>query len=216
MFLSIIIFAIALSLDGFGVGISYGLRKIKIPFKSLMIICISSASAIALSMFAGKLIASVVTPYVAEIIGGIALILVGIWLLLQAWSDRLKPKDADRSDKKEDPYQVFEISIPRLGLIVNVMKEPMRADLDSSGVISVNESILLGFALAMDALGAGLGAAMTGYNPFLTPLVVGVVKFLLVSLGLYIGKNHLFKNLQKRLELVPGLIIVFLGLIKLL
>lgn len=40
LFLPSAIFAIALSLDGFGVGLSYGMRKIRIPWKSLLIISI--------------------------------------------------------------------------------------------------------------------------------------------------------------------------------
>lgn len=216
MILSIIVFAFALSLDGFGVGVSYGFRKIKIPWKSLLIICISSASAIAVSMFAGKMLASILSTHIAELIGGLALILVGLWLLIQVWVNRLTPKSTGEITELENPFHVFKISIPSLGLIVNVLKEPAKADLDSSGTISLNESLLLGFALAMDALGAGLGAAMTGFHPVITPLVVGVVKLVLVKTGLYLGSHNLLSTLQNKLEILPGLIILIMGLSKLL
>ncbi|SMB92930.1 putative sporulation protein YtaF [Desulfonispora thiosulfatigenes DSM 11270] len=216
MIWSIVVFAIALSLDGFGVGVSYGFRKIKIPWKSLMIICISSASAIAVSMFAGKMLASILSPNIAEFIGGLALILVGLWLLIQVWANRLTPKETGLNGEVEHPLPVFKISIPSLGLIVNVLKEPIKADLDSSGTISMNESLLLGFALAMDALGAGLGAAMTGFHPVITPIIVGLVKLVLVTTGLYMGSHNLLNNLQKKLEILPGLIILIMGLSKLL
>ncbi|NMA02477.1 MAG: sporulation membrane protein YtaF, partial [Clostridia bacterium] len=91
LFLPSAIFAIALSLDGFGVGLSYGMRKIRIPWKSLLIISIASALALAFSMIAGQIIASFLSKGIASFLGGLALILVGGWLLLQGWSQRLAP-----------------------------------------------------------------------------------------------------------------------------
>lgn len=208
-----IIFAIALSLDGFGVGISYGMRKIKIPFKSLIVICISSASALAVSMLAGNLIANFLSTEIAEMLGGIALLLVGGWLLVQAWVQRLKPKN-DLQLGLEDPFTVFKFSIPSLGLVIKILKEPAKADFDESGEISANEAVFLGFALAMDALGAGLGAAMMGFSPIITPLVAGISKFCLVALGLYLGCQSSTSHSLGNFGLLPGLIIIFLGAVK--
>lgn len=39
---SLLLLAFALSLDGFGVGITYGLRKMKIPLLSVLIISLCS------------------------------------------------------------------------------------------------------------------------------------------------------------------------------
>ncbi|MFZ7102700.1 MAG: sporulation membrane protein YtaF [Peptococcaceae bacterium] len=208
-----IIFAMALSLDGFGVGISYGIRKIRIPFKSLMIICITSASALAISMLAGSFIAAFLTEKIAERLGGIALILVGGWLLVQAWAQRLEPPDTLKPGLK-DPFTVFKLSIPSLGLVIKILKEPVRADFDDSGEINSNEAVFLGFALAMDALGAGMGAAMMGFSPVFTPLIAGISKFCLVSLGLYLGRQSSLERFRGNMGLIPGLIILFLGAIK--
>ncbi|MFZ5945411.1 MAG: sporulation membrane protein YtaF [Bacillota bacterium] len=208
-----LIFAAALSLDGFGVGISYGIRKIRIPIKSLLVICMSSASALALSMLAGNLIANLLSAKVAEFIGGTALILVGGWLLIQGWSQRFDSME-ELNTGKIGPLTVFKFSIPSLGLVIQILKQPAKADLDDSGEISVNEAIFLGFALAMDALGAGLGAAMMGFSPIFTPLIAGFTKFVLVSLGLYLGSRPSIKKTIGNLNLVPGAIIIFLGAVK--
>jgi len=210
-----IIFAAALSLDGFGVGISYGIRKIRIPLKSLLVICISSAAALAVSMLMGNLIANFLSEKVAETLGGIALLLVGGWLLIQAWLQRLEPKNG-WGLTENSPITVFKLSIPSLGLVIKILKEPAKADFDQSGEISVNEAVFLGFALAMDALGAGLGAAMMGFSPILTPIVAGLTKFCLVSLGLYLGSQVSFDRLLSNLGLIPGVIIMFLGAVKIL
>jgi len=213
LFWATLIFAVALSLDGFGVGISYGMRKIKIPWQSLLVICFSSASVLALSMLAGSLIANFISPEVAEMLGGIALFLVGAWLLIQGWVEKLD-KNNNLKIAKQEQHTVFKLSIPSLGLVVKILKEPTQADFDASGVISVNEAVFLGFALAMDALGAGLGAAMMGFNPWFTPLIAGISKFALVSLGLYLGRQSAIDRLMGNLSLLPGFIIMFLGVLK--
>ena len=41
----------------------------------------------------------------------------------------------------------------------------MSADIDKSGVINGIEAVLLGFALSIDAFGAGIGAAILGFSP---------------------------------------------------
>lgn len=215
LFWSSIVFAIALSLDGFGVGLSYGMRKIRIPWKSLLVISISSAVALAASMVAGQIIASFLTKGLASFLGGLALILVGAWLLLQGWSQRLTSHDSS------DPCSfgeltIFKLNIPSLGLVIKILKEPSKADFDESGTISVNEAVFLGFALAMDALGAGLGAAMMGFNPWFIPLVLAGAKFTLVSLGLYLGSHFLMDRFRKDLGLLPGMIIIALGIMQLI
>lgn len=203
----------ALSLDGFGVGISYGIRKIKIPTKSLAVICISSAFALAISMLTGNLIAKLISQGVAETLGGLALILVGSWLLLEAWAHKLEPENGWEPGNNT-PVTVFKLSLPSLGLVINILKEPAKADFDQSGEISINEAVFLGFALAMDALGAGLGAAMMGFSPLFTPFVLVIAKFCLVNLGLYLGGQPSILKLRNQLRLLPGAIIMCLGAIK--
>jgi putative sporulation protein YtaF len=207
-----IIFAAALSLDGFGVGISYGIRKIGIPIKSLLVICISSAFALAISMSAGKLIAILISEQVAETIGGISLILVGTWLLIEAWAHKLEPENGWEHGNNA-PLTVLKFSLPSLGLVIKILKEPAKADFDQSGEISTNEAVFLGFALAMDALGAGLGSAMMGFSPVFTPLILVIVKFCLINIGLYLGKSSVLKP-KNKLSLLPGAIILCLGAIK--
>ena len=67
----------------------------------------------------------------------------------------------------------------------------------------------------MDALGAGLGAAMMGFSPWFTPFVLAGAKFILVSLGLYLGSHFIVDRFRKKLGLLPGMIIIALGIIQL-
>ena len=59
---SIILLALAVSLDSFSVGFTYGLRKMRIPFKSIAIIACCSALTLTISMLIGHLLQQVLSP----------------------------------------------------------------------------------------------------------------------------------------------------------
>ncbi|WP_025852591.1 manganese efflux pump, partial [Paenibacillus ehimensis] len=75
---SLLLLAFAVSLDGFGVGVTYGLRKIRIPLPSIAIIAAWSGVIIFASMQIGVWMSRFVDPVVAKDIG--AVILMGIGL----------------------------------------------------------------------------------------------------------------------------------------
>ena len=77
---SALLFAAALSMDGFGAGVAYGLRKIRVPALSLLIISLASGAGIWTAMAAGNLIAGYI-PYARQAGAGL-LIVAGIWLII--------------------------------------------------------------------------------------------------------------------------------------
>ena len=79
------VFALAVSADGFGVGIAYGVRNITIPFLSLTVICLASMLVISLSMLLGQGISCYMSPGAASWLGAVILIGMGVWVLLQAF-----------------------------------------------------------------------------------------------------------------------------------
>ncbi|MDI5788515.1 hypothetical protein PO124_09275 [Bacillus licheniformis] len=50
-----------------------------------------------------------------------------------------------------------------LGIVIHILRKPTSADIDKSGIITGIEAFLLGFALSIDAFGAGIGAAALGF-----------------------------------------------------
>lgn len=218
MLLSVLAFAVALSLDGFGVGVAYGIRKIKIPPMSLVVISLTSSAAIGISMLFGHLVARYVSLEVAKFLGAVILIGVGIWVLLHTWRGRLEgaassPVTAPELTPEGD-LQVLKIRLRPFGLVIQIIKEPAKADLDKSGTISAHEAMLLGLALAMDALGAGFGAAMAGFWLLLTVPVVGLTKFCLVGLGHVLGRHYAANWLGDRAATIPGWVLIGLGLMR--
>jgi len=205
-FLSALLFAFAVSLDGFGVGVSYGVRRIRIPVFSLLIICLSSAIAITLSMLFGGVISRFFDPIVGQRIGAVIILLVGIYLVFQALHST-----AGHSKKTKETKRI-KLEIFQIGIVIEILRRPVTADIDKSGTINALEALLLGFALAMDALGAGFGAAVAGFKVWLTPLLVAGCKLLMVSSGLALGKNLGAFKLGKSIHILPGLILILIGL----
>lgn len=194
---------IAVSLDGFGVGITYGMRKVLVPIHALMIIMLCSGIVVLASMTLGTMLRSFISPDIASMFGGIILILLGLFSLFNI----LRPNKSNTKEK-EIKHRLYDFK--------EVLKTPDKADLDKSGAISSSEALLLGIALALDAFGAGLGASMIGYSPLLTAGSVAFMSGLLVFCGIKIGillsKN---KHLQ-RLTLLPPFLLIGLGIFNLL
>lgn len=221
--ISIILFAVALSFDGFGVGVAYGIKNIRIPIKSLLVISLTSSTAIGLSMLLGTGISKVVSVLVAERIGASLLIIMGVWLLIQSLISQETEQDKEHLTGEtvyndilhtggllEEP--LFRLQIKPLGLVIQILRQPVKADIDQSGTISPREAVFLGIALAMDALGSGIGAAMAGFSILLTIPIVGIVKFILVSCGGLIGRKFSATWLGNWASVIPGCVLILLGI----
>lgn len=209
-YLTIALFALAVSADGFAVGMAYGIGKIRIPFFSLLVISLASALAVSLSMLCGKGLAELLSPQMSSYVGAIIILGLGIYFLLTAGKEKINSLE----NSQEEPLLAF--SIKPLGIIVQILKQPSRADFDCSGEISTGEAFFLGLALAMDALGAGIGIAMTGSNIFYTALCVGMLKFILVNSGIFLGSKINATELKAVTALVPGLVFVAIGIMEIL
>ncbi|MTI79630.1 MAG: sporulation membrane protein YtaF [Firmicutes bacterium] len=212
--LTIAVFALALNMDALGTGVAYGVRNIKIPLSSVIIISLMSVLSISTSMALGHMLANVIPEELTHRLGGVILMGIGIWLLIQAWQET---KDSDDNEQQTDDLEktLMCIRIKALGLAIQVLREPSKADLDKSGVISPQEAVLLGAALAMDAFGAGFAVSMMGFDPILTAVVVGLGHVVLTYAGLMLGSGFAATSIGQKMAVLPGFILIALGLFKL-
>jgi putative sporulation protein YtaF len=152
-----------------------------------------------LSIFAGQVVAGLIHYRLAGVIGGTILVLIGLWQLVEG----LKKY-------KEDPV-LLTINLKTFGLILQVIRQPENADMDKSGDINCREALLLGVALNIDVIGAGFGAGLAGYTLFLIPFVTTAL-FIALCAGLFIGQKYAAGFLGKKGYILPGTILIFLGL----
>lgn len=187
---------IAVSLDSFGVGVTYGMRKIRVPLTGLLIIMLCSGIMVLLAMTIGNSLRSFISPSMAEVLGGGILIALGVFSL---YNVLLSKREEAPEPRKQN-------------ILATVLNTPDKADLDQSGSISANEALLLGTALAMDAFGAGIGASMLGYSPMITALLIacmsGLFLFCGIKMGVLLSKNRV---LQK-MSFVPPILLIALGI----
>ncbi len=212
-FLSYLLFALALNLDSFTAGLAYGARRIVVPVPSLFIISAVSMAAVAVSMLGGEAVTAVLPVAFARRLGGLILVSIGFWVLAQSRREKGESVPPKRPAPKAQG-KVLQLRIRPLGLAVQVLKEPERADLDSSGIIQPREALLLGLALALDALGAGFAFSLLGFSIPATVLVVGAGHFTLALLGIYTGRAFCKAAPGRHFSLLPGIILMIMGVIK--
>ncbi|WP_026693687.1 sporulation membrane protein YtaF [Peribacillus kribbensis] len=207
--LALLWLAFAVSLDSFNVGFTYGLRKIKIPFLSIAIIAGCSAISLYAAMLFGNVFGRIFSPAAAGKLGGAILVCLGIWVVYQA----VKKENSLEGHAEEKMLIKFEIK--SIGLMIQVLKKPLSADFDRSGSITGVEALILGFALSLDAFGAGIGASILGYSPHILALAVIVMSSCLIWLGSRLGKVLSVKRWVHQLKVMPGIILAIIGICKL-
>lgn len=207
IYTGLLLLVIAVSLDGFGVGITYGIQKIKVPILALLIIMLCSGIIVYTSMLIGDLLSSFITHEFAKIIGGSILILLGLFSFVNIIRSKLKKSQMDQPEL---------VQATKMDHLRTVITTPDNADLDRSGSISAGEAFLLGLALALDAFGAGIGASMLGYSPLLTAVLTacmsGFFLYFGMRLGIFLSKSE---KLQK-LTLLPPTLLIGIGILNLL
>ncbi|KUO72033.1 MAG: sporulation protein [Desulfosporosinus sp. BRH_c37] len=212
--------AVALSLDGFGVGLAYGLRRIRIPISSLIAIALCTVFAMGISMLFGSWVTLWLRVIPARLLGATILLTLGFFQLARAIRNRQReilplavPAMAVVIQKPMlEPVFRFQLSF--FGLVIQVLKTPDIADVDGSGGISLRESLLLGSALAMDAFASGIGAAMAG----MTLSVIGIValtQILMLRLGQQMA-GKIPEYWTAKAEYLPGVVLILVGLGKLI
>lgn len=206
-----VLFTLALNVDSFSTGLTYGAKSIKVPPLSILIISMVSMASIALSMAAGRFLAAHLPASLAFRLGSSLLFLIGLWILFQT----LWKKQTNNYRNSENPAaKTVEIRLRPFGLVIQILKEPARADFDSSGVISPREALVLGAALAMDAFAAGAAVSLLGFSILVTAPAVGLGHFLLVYLGIAAGRSINAGLVGRQLTALPGCILILLGILK--
>jgi putative sporulation protein YtaF len=205
----LIFFAIALSLDAFSAGFAYGLRRIKIPLVSYCALICASMFIVGLSVFFGSAVAQIIPPVWGEKLGGMILLGIGLWWLFRPRKNNKNINQEDQKIKK-----IVELRLASLAVIIQIFEEPVCADIDASGVISIQESLFLAFALSVDALGAVFGAALAGSVGIQTVLFIAIFQLFFLLLGVYLGRSSTFMWMRTQGPVIAGILLCMLGLLK--
>ena len=106
--------------------------------------------------------------------------------------------------------------------IYNIFKtqnnEPTNFDTDGSNYIDAKEAFVLGLAVAIDASCVSLGSGMIGIGSLFLPFLMAVFHTFFVNCGNLVASNitRRFTIPPKLLSNISGVILIFIGLIRLL
>ncbi|WP_245630378.1 sporulation membrane protein YtaF [Amphibacillus sediminis] len=202
--LSLFVLAFAVSMDSFMVAFGYGLKQLQLSRQTMIIIGCCSGIVFALAMSIGELIALVVTEQFTNYLGAFLLVGLGIYSVYTF----------DRPVQKAERTMRYRFELEKLGLVIEILKKPILADLDRSGHISGMEALFLGLALSLDASAAGIGAALTGTS-WLAAGLITLMTILFLRLGLYVGCKCSSVVMPNQIRYLPGLLLILLGLSRL-
>lgn len=190
--------SVAANLDNGGVGVAYGLRKIKIPIvPNLLIALLASAGTGAFGLL-GERVGIILSLGLDNGIGALVIIGVGLWVLAGG-------RGAASSGSAP----------PRAGA-PSVFQDPSSADRDRSGDISTREALLLGVALGVNAWAGGLGAGLLKIPLAPVVLLTGLMSLALLALGQSLGSQVATRWLGPRATVVAGLLLIGIGIHQLL
>ena len=210
MLLNAIILAISASIDSFGVGITYGIKKTKISIAAIIVLLILSIFFTSVSITFGNILSSYISPSVSSIIGVSILILIGIFILYGAIFKK------EKNSKSQSEHKEYSFFIKFLGITVNIIKDPINSDFDNSNKIDIKEAIFLGIAMSLDSISIGFGCSTIGINSFLFPLLTSFFQILFLCAGKLLGKkiSSISSIPQNIWNIISGVILICMGVIK--
>ncbi|MDR3560347.1 MAG: sporulation membrane protein YtaF [Negativicutes bacterium] len=209
-FVTMLMMATLSNLDNIAIGLSYGMRNIRISSAANLLIAVITSTGTYLAMSCGQTISTFFPLPLARASGSALLCAAGLWVLWQGLTDANRVHQV--SPNREiilcrGPFRPATIFTRLAAVII----DPGGADLDLSGDISMFEATLLGLALTMNNLAAGLGAGLVGMNAAITTLLVFCLSILTLSGGLYCGIHYTTRRCGSKTYLLSGVLLIIIG-----
>lgn len=202
-----ILLVLALSTDAFVASFAYGTSKIKIPFKSAMVINVVCSAILGIALLAGSLISQFIPSVFTSSICFCMLLMLGLAKFFDGTLKALIGPGGRLSRKYE-----FEVSDFRFFL--NVCIDSTAADVDHSLELSPKEALSLAVALSLDGLAAGFGAGLVSMNVGEIIIFSLLINLCAVLLGCFLG-NKVAEKTNLNLSWLSGVTLILLAFLKL-
>ncbi|CAM3930667.1 sporulation membrane protein YtaF [Cohnella lubricantis] len=171
-------FAVSSSIDNLGVGISYGIRGIRIGLLSNLVMAVVCFICSEAGIRFGGWLSAVLPGVMPVAIGAFMLTIIGFRIILMA-IPRTPPSGQAEGAKRRKAGNRLE----------RMLQNPETADFDRSGEIGIGEAVVLGIALSANAITNGLGAGLLGLSPLAISLAAAAGSFITVWAGVAIGRR---------------------------
>ena len=203
--LSPLIFAFSANSDAFVIGMSYGVKKIRINALSNVAVSFIAGAGTYTAMEFGHIINTYIPLQMGRFIGSFMLILFGTYMLIDAARKKKKGGNPSKGAALESEASYY----------CRVMSSPEIIDADKSKIIEFKESIVLGGILCLNNVGMGIGAGIAGLNVVATSLLSFFFSVIFLHMGCSLGCKVIPDKLTGRVEVISAFIIIILGLYEL-
>lgn len=208
--LIIIVLALSLSLDALGVGVSYGIKKITIPFIAKCIIFIVALIITFISILFGNIIGKFLDPIVFKYLGIGMIFFMGLAIICQVFE---KEKIKDKKVLKEGT--ILNLIIKSYGITIKIIRDPKSGDMNNSNVIEPLEALYIGIALSIDAIGVSFASSSFSINNYFVPFFVALFQVLFLSFGDFIGHKFYKKPTNSKSWLfISGCLLIVIALFR--
>ena len=182
---TIFVLALTLSADDFSVGVAYGLYKTRLPFKSLMIMVLGSATSTYGIMLLGNFIFTSLPDYVTTWLSASILSVIGCKMLYSGW-------------KEEYDH-------------VKLVKDNPISSNDSK-LVNLWENYFIGIGLGVDDFAQALGLSLAGFPVVLTVCLLELAEVVAILSGNFVALKGLSKKVNGKLSIIPGIVLLLVAL----
>lgn len=198
--------ALAVSVDAFAAGFSYGVGGIRIPVASAGVVNLICSGVLGLSLLFGEALQEIIAPHTASMLAFGILLVMGLLKVFEKTGKRYL------LHRFSDAPIVF--SAMEMKFILQVYVDPQRADTDASKSLSAREALSLAAALSLDSLVVGIGAALGSVG--IWEAVLGTFFFGLTALllGAALG-SRITEGFADRCACLGGILLILLAFARL-
>ncbi len=216
MVIHLLVLALALSIDAFGIGVSYGIRKINFKITSLFIISFIAFSFSSISIWFGNIIASIFSEKITSFISILILVMLGIFVIKKALEDDEIEEEKSLPVIDKEHKNICSFVIKSLGVTINIIKTPYICDIDKSLKIEPKEALFLGIALSLDSIATSIYvSSFKGYS-FFFPIFIVIFQLTFLLLGRFLGGKANLKALdENKLSIISGTTLIIIAFARL-
>ncbi len=186
---SVIMFAVSSNLDNLAVGISYGIKRVHISALPALLIGLITLGGTMVSMALGKNLLPFLPGRFAQLLGSIIILAMGGYGTVCFWTKRVRANGAGTSD-------------------ANTISLPLRQ-------LALREAAVLGTALAVNNMGLGIGASISGLQVLPASAASLCFSLLFLVLGNRAGRLWLSSLIGRYAEPIASGVMVLLGVYQL-
>lgn len=198
--------SLANNLDNTGVGIAYGVARIRISALVNLWISIITVAITGGAVYCGGALARFLPGHMPNILSAAILCAIGLWVMLPTilHAQRFKQPVSPSPERAGSRFS-----------LLNILDDPRKADRDNSRHIDFFEASLLGIALSINNIGGGISAGLLHLSAVSTALLSAAISFVVIALGGLLSRRTADTRLSHFAPVVSGILLIAIGLYEL-